>query len=147
MFPVVQLAGRVLARRAAAAALLLLMVVGALTMWIAIPVAWLWLAGQLASSGTLIYLAALLGCPVTMLLWAIGLTRVHDAYLNVTHAGRAGPARSSWLKPMSGERGSRQPASVLDFIMAGSAAIAVVLLVLWYFLLAESFNPTYAPTP
>lgn len=132
--------------RRAGVALILLMIVGSLALWIAIPAGWLWLASQLSNRYELIYILALFGCPITMILWGIGLARIHAAYLRLSGADPARGGRSAWLRSSSGERpGEGEPRPVLDVIMAGSVLLAIVVFTVWFFFFASSFNPTYAP--
>ena len=47
-----------------------------------------------------------------------------------------------WNRSMRGERDAGHPRTVLDVVMVGSVAVALVLFVLWFFLFAGSSIPT-----
>ena len=133
-----QRAGRHLAARAFLA---IVMGLGSLLLWTVIPFGWLRLASSLSDRYTTVYLLALLGCPVAMLLWGWGLYRVNRVYLRL-----ADPTRGS-------DRGSGRGASprgeprltLLEVLLIASAAIALILLMVWWLALAHP--PTSTPWP
>ena len=122
--------------------LVVLMVIGSLALWLAIPAAWILAAGRIGDGHEAAYLVALIGCPVTMALWALVLAKLHSLYLGSSER-RA--RHSGWLEPLGRDPGPTGPAPVLDLILAATVLVAIVALAAWFFFFASSFNPTYAP--
>jgi hypothetical protein len=125
----------------ALAALALLIVLGSLFLWIGIPVLLLWAGGQLTNTNTGFLFAALASIPLAMVGFGWLLYRVNGVYerLQGTEAGSA--QHSPWLESLSAERGrlrrARAPRRLIDVAMTGSAIAAIVLLLIWFFFLAE----------
>jgi hypothetical protein len=115
--------------------------VGSLALWVAVPFGSLWLASLIGDDAQTVVFAALFICPVGMLLCGLGLAGLYRAYLRVSHVD-ASRDRSAWLGSLSGDRRpkrGRRP--VLDFSLTFSAATAIVLLLVWFFLFAENPSP------
>jgi hypothetical protein len=128
----------------AAAVLVVLMILGSLVLWLAVPVAWLWIASHIDKSieaSMRAYGAVAVGVPATMLalFWLLRrLDRFHQALTGSTPTKRFAPA---WRQSLSEERDLHAPTSALDIILAGTAVAAVVALVVWFFLFAGSSLP------
>lgn len=128
----------------AAASLLVLMVLGSLVLWLAVPVAWLWLASHIDSSldaSLRAYAVVAVGVPSTMLLMFWLLRRLDDAHQRMVGAGPTKRLAPAWRRSLSEERDLHAPTSALDIILAGTAIAALVAMVLWFFLLAGSPLP------
>jgi hypothetical protein len=119
-------------------------VFGSLMLWIGIPAGWLWLVSHLSDTYPTVYALALIGCPVTMGLWALVLGRLNGLYLEVS-GGRPDRRRSAWLKSLSGERGSRPPRSLLDWSMTISVIVALLTIAIWFFFYATNYGPGAGP--
>jgi hypothetical protein len=115
-------------------------VLGSLILWIAIPAAWVWGASQLVTRYPIVYAAALLGCPATMVLWGWVLHRLNVVYLRVSGAEQPPPSRSPWLKSLSAERRRYARGSVLEISITVSLIIAVVAMAIWFFFFAHNFG-------
>jgi xanthine/uracil permease len=102
------------------------MAMGSLALWIAIPVAWLWLPRHLEPAGTR-FLVTITGCTVTMVAAGWALYRLEAIYIRTTGAA---------------ERGPGQPMSLLDLLLTASAVIAIATLVFWWVFLGDSSNPS-----
>jgi hypothetical protein len=102
------------------------MAIGSLALWIAIPVAWLWLPRHLEPAGTR-FLVTIIGCTGTMVAAGWALYRLEASYIRTTGAAARGPGRSM---------------SLLDLFITASAVIAIVALVLWWAFLGDSSNPS-----
>ena len=128
--------------RLAAAGLVVLMALGSIAMWLASPVAWLWVASQVVSTQTPTlggYALAFVGIVVTCvaLTKALGvLDRMHMALLR--------PAddrvhRATWLRSMRDGRGPQpHDESVLARVMVVSVGLAFLVAGVWYFGFAGS---------
>jgi hypothetical protein len=126
------------------AALAITIVAGSLIMWIGIPLAWIWAAGQLSHDYPSIYMAALGGCPLTMIGWGWMLFRVNAVYQELAPPPPDAPGvqRSAWLGSMSGERRPRRrQASLLDLSMIVSVIIALTAMAVWFFAFAHTSGP------
>jgi hypothetical protein len=136
---------RMLLSKPAALLLILLMAAGSIAMWVAVPVAWLWLASRLSegsqpSLGP--YVLVIVGIPVSMLVIGKLLARLNGAYAAVT--GRSSRVRVilPWQRSMRDTPGSGRETTVLDVVMVVSVALAVVAFGIWFFLLAGSSLPS-----
>lgn len=126
--------------RLAAVSLAALIFVGSLILWIGIPVAWVWGASQLVTRYPIVYAAALLGCPATMVLWGWVLHRLNVVYLRVSAAEPPPPSRSPWLKSLSSERRRYARGSVLEISMMISVVAAVLSMAIWFFFFAHNYG-------
>jgi hypothetical protein len=113
-------------------------------MWVATPVAWLWIVSQLTESrrpdGTLYALVAA-GFILTMT--ALGvllgrLNRIHGLMTGRLTAGSARHARLAWHRPQSASQEGRQPVNALEVIMVVCVVIAGILFFVWFFFFAGS---------
>jgi hypothetical protein len=127
-----------------AAGLVVVMVLGSLVLWLAVPVAWLWVASRIDTSldaSMRAYGAVAIGVPITMLglFWLLRrLDQFHQQLTGSAPSRRLAPA---WRRSLSEERDLHAPTSALDIILAGTAVAAVIALVVWFFLFAGSSLP------
>jgi hypothetical protein len=132
-------------RELAALGLIVVMVVGSLTLWLAVPLAWLWVASKLNQSldpsfGS--YAAVAVGIPATMLVLFTLLRRVDAAHRALTGtAMESTPAPPPWRRSMRDARQIRTPTSALDVILVATAIAAGVMLVVWFAFFAGSPLP------
>ena len=129
-------------RAAAVAALAVAIVAGSAFLWIGVPVLGLWLAGELTSSAQTFLFAALGGIPTAMVACGWLLYRLNAVYEGLRGEERApGSQRSGWLVSLSDERAphrrARAPRPLIDVAMTVSAVAALVLMVVWFFFIAE----------
>jgi heme/copper-type cytochrome/quinol oxidase subunit 2 len=106
----------------ASAVLLLLMLAGCLLLWIGVPLGWLWIGSQVEGSASLgtALMVTMAGVIVSVVVVVAGL-----AWLNRRHA----ELREARNLPASDQ-------TALETMFVASAAIAVVLFVIWFFGLA-----------
>ncbi len=128
-------------RRIAAAFLAVVIVVGSLLLWIGVPIAGFWVGGKLTTTAEGFLLFVLGAVPLAMVLVGFALYRVNGLYESLRGGEPAGGGRSAWLVSMSDERASfrrrRARRPLIDVAMATSAVAALVLMVVWFFFLAE----------
>jgi len=127
-------------RTFAAGLLALVMLLSALSLWTAVPLAWLWIGSQLAatqfpSMGP--YAVVFFGSVFSILFvaWLLGL--MNELYLRLTGTHSVEPIRLGWLRSMRDSQ-LQQPPTLLETVIVGSVIIAAVALVLWFFLYAGS---------
>jgi hypothetical protein len=128
----------------AATVLVLLMVLGSLTLWLAVPVAWLWIGSRIDSSldaSLRAYGAIAAGVPATMLVIFWLLRRIDLAHQRVTGSIPTKRLAPAWRRSLTEERDVHPQSSALDVILAGTAVSAVIALVVWFFLFAGSPVP------
>jgi hypothetical protein len=128
----------------AAAGLIVLMVLGSLVLWLAVPVAWLWVASQIDKSleaSFRAYVAIALGVPLTMLAIFALLRRLDLVHQRLTGTKTTKTVTPAWRRSLSEERDLHAPTSALDIILAGTAVLAAIALVVWFFLFAGSSLP------
>ena len=121
---------------------------GSAFVWIGIPLAGLWAAGELTDRPSTFLLVILLVVPSAMAAFAWLLYRVNGLYEQLLGRPEAPPTRSAWLASSSEERRTlrraRGPRTLLDVSMTASAVVALVLMSIWFFFLADT---SLAPLP
>jgi hypothetical protein len=125
-------------RRAVALGVLSVMCATSLATWTAVPLGWLWVGSQLASTSRPElepYLLILVGIPLTMAACVKLLYRLDTVYGRITRRELRRHGRAAWLKSLSAER-QRRPTTAADDVMYVSVVIAVVGLLLWFMVLA-----------
>lgn len=136
--------GRGFLSRLGTTGLVVLMSIGGFAMWIATPVAWLWIGSQLTESrrpdGTL-YVIVAVGMIATMTVLGLLLgrmNRIHGAITGrVTDAARAN-ARLAWHRPQSASEEGRTPVNALEVIMVVCVVVAGILFFVWFLFFAGS---------
>lgn len=127
-----------------AGALIILMIFCAFMLWIGIPVGWLWIGSMVVdttqpSMGP--YMLVAVGILASVIVDAIVISRLNQAYQRVTHSEGKVRIPLPWLRSMRGERTSGRPTGVLDVIMVGTVVIAATAAGIWFFLFAGSSLP------
>jgi multisubunit Na+/H+ antiporter MnhG subunit len=129
-------------RRVLAALLALVIVLGSGLLWIGVPIAGFWVAGQLFTDAVDFLLFVLATVPLTMALVGFALYRVNALYVSLRDEDQPRPAsRSAWLVSDTDERRSlrlrRGGPQLIDVAMAVSIVTALVLMAIWFFFLAH----------
>jgi hypothetical protein len=117
------------------------MAIGSLAVWTVIPGAWLWLLRGLEPESTR-FLVTIPGCALTMVAAVVLLYRVEAAHRAATGAPAEAPEPPAWRRSAGEDRGRGRKLSLLDAFLAASAVLALVALVAWWALLADSPNPS-----
>jgi hypothetical protein len=128
----------------AASAIFVVMLFTALALWTAIPVGWLWIGSQVATTqfpaeGP--YAVVGIGIIATIVVdaWLIG--RLNALYMQITGTNKLAPMRPAWLKSMRDSGGMQGTTTVVEAVMMGSVLLAGVVFVGWFFVLAGSPLP------
>jgi hypothetical protein len=128
-------------RKLLAGLLALVIVLGSLVLWIGVPIAGFWAAGQLFTKSTTFVMFALVAVPLGMVVVGFLLYRVNAVYIALRDEEPRPRARSGWLVSQSDERRSmrlqRGGRELIDVAMTASAIVALVLMFVWFFFLGE----------
>ena len=118
-------------------------VVGSAMLWIGLPVAGLWLAGELTDRAEMFLFVALLGIPLSMVV--CGWAPVSPQRPLRGHARRprrpaapVGLARQLQRGAREALRRARGPRTLIEVSMTASAIAALVLIAIWFFFFADS---------
>ena len=128
--------------------LIVLMAIGSVVLWIAIPLAWLYLGSQLTSSSQPTigpYVVVLIGIPVSMFIVGRLLARLNGVYGQVTGKTPEVRVQLPWHRSMRAEREGSHPRTVLDVVMVCSVVLALLVFGIWFFLFAGSSLPGGGP--
>jgi hypothetical protein len=132
-------------RGLAASSIFVVMLFAALALWTAIPVGWIYIASQIASTqfpATGPYAVVAIGILLTIVFdaWLIG--RLNILYIRVTGTNRLASIRPAWLKSMSDSGSPAATTTVVEGVLIGSVMLAGLVFVFWFFFLAGSPLPT-----
>ncbi len=124
------------ARRALTLAVLVLLSVGSAMLWIAIPLACLWLSAKASNSLAQHFLLALPMTIAAMLAWGVLLAWLNQVYLSVTGvlARVEEDERAGWT--------GRRVRGPLEPLLAVSFVMAFVAFLVWFFAYAQN-PPTF----
>jgi hypothetical protein len=132
-------------RDIAAFGLLVIMVAGSFVLWLAVPLAWLWVGSKMNQSldpsfGA--YATIAIGIPATMLVLFTLLRRLDAAHQALTGTlSDAKPVPPPWRRSMRDERNMHAPTSALDIILVATAIAAGLVLLAWFAFFAGSPLP------
>jgi hypothetical protein len=135
---------RGLGSRLGTTGLVVLMSIGGFAMWIATPVAWLWIGSQLTESrrpdGTLYVMVAvgMIGTMVVLGLLLGRLNRIHGSITGRITAATIAHSRLAWTRPQSASDEGRAPVNALEVIMVACVFVAGILFFVWFFFFAGS---------
>ena len=128
------------------AGLIVLMAVGSVTLWLGIPIGWLWIGSQVQaesqSPGFAPYMLVLAGIVISIAVMAKVLAMLNQAYKQVAGDDAVVRVRLPWHRSMRGEDDSRVPRSVLDVVMVISVSSAMLVFAVWFFFFAGSPLPS-----
>jgi len=128
------------------AGLIALMAVGSVTLWLGIPIGWLWIGSQVQaetqSPGFTPYILVLAGIVVSIAVMAKLLAILNRTYKRVAGDDAVVRVRMPWHRSMRGEDDSRAPRSVLDVVMVISVSSAMLVFAVWFFFFAGSPLPS-----
>jgi hypothetical protein len=127
--------------RAVAAFLWILMAVGSVAMWVGVPAAWLWVAGQITSDQAQHITLSVIGVPLAIILWARGLFWLNRLHMRVTM-----PRLLREIEEAPEDEPPRIIRGPLEPLMVGSLAVAILAMAIWFFFFAETPPSTLAPS-
>ena len=129
-------------RRLLTSALAFVIVVGCAVLWIGVPIAGFWAAGQLTENSVDFLLFALGSVPLTMVVTGFLLYRLNALYVSMRDEENSAPrSRSAWLVSSSDERRKarleRGRRDLIDVAMTASIISALLLMVVYFFFIGE----------
>src|SRR5439155_18381664 len=131
--------GRTLAEKPAALFLILVMAVGSVSLWLVIPVAWIYLASHIVKTTQPTlgpYVLILFGVPTSMFIVGKLLYRTNGVYERLTGQDSEVQVQLPWHRSMRGERAPQRRTTVLELVMMISVASALILFGIWFFFFA-----------
>jgi Na+-transporting methylmalonyl-CoA/oxaloacetate decarboxylase gamma subunit len=135
------------ANRIAQFFLVIFMGIGSISLWLVVPVFWVWLASQMQKSSQPSlgpYLLVLVGIGISVFILAKLLAAADRAYGRFSGTGVDARRRMPWHKSMRGERDehTHTPPTVLTRTMVISVSLALTVFGIWFFLFAGNSGPT-----
>ncbi len=131
-------------RGLAASVVFVLMLIAAFALWTAIPVGWIWIGSQVATTqfpaeGPYAVVGVGIVATIVFDAWLIG--RLNALYERITGTNRLAPMRAAWLRSMRDTGGAAGTTTVIEAVVMGSVLLAGLVFVAWFFLLAGSPLP------
>jgi hypothetical protein len=123
------------------AALIGLMALGSLALWTAIPAGWMYATRGMEPAGAR-FVLTILGCVASMTGAGYLLYRLEAVYFRTAGSAARAQAPPSFLRMAGDERVGGTRLGLLDRFMVASAVLALLALVLWWGLLADSPDPS-----
>lgn len=121
------------------------MAILSVTLWLGIPIGWLWIGSQLQqgsqATGFGPYLIVMAGIVVSVIVIAKVLAALNRAYSRFAGHADTVRVRMPWHRSMRGEDDSRHGHSVLDVVMVISVSSAALAMLIWFFVFAGSPLP------
>jgi hypothetical protein len=131
------------AKRTAALGVVGTMIVAALSMWTVTPFAWIWIGSRISdtqqpSAGP--YMVVFFGIVASIVATAWVLSLLNRLYVRLTGSRFIASIRPAWLKGMT-EDHSTSRATVMETVVVTSVALALLLFVSWFLVIAGSPLP------
>jgi hypothetical protein len=136
--------GRTIAEKPAALFLIVLMAAGSISLWLVIPLAWIYAVSHTVKSTQPTfgpYLLILFGVPTSMFVVGKLLYRLNGVYERMTGQDSEVRVQLPWHRSMRGERKQERRTSVLEFVMMISVSLAVLVFGIWFFFFAHATLP------
>jgi hypothetical protein len=132
--------GRAIAEKPAALLLIAVMAIGSVSLWLVIPLAWIYAASHVVKTTQPTlgpYLMILFGVPTSMFIVGKLLYRLNGVYERLTGQDSEVRVQLPWMRSMRGERAVRRRTTVLELVMIISVALALVVFSVWFFFFAH----------
>lgn len=118
-------------RRLTRGLLACVVIIGSLALWTAVPIGWMYFTGRLVADQGGRFVLVIFGVPLSIALVFTLLSRVDG------HRRRLNPV----VEPAS-ENDRPKGHSLLEVMLVASAVVALVALVVWWFFIADTANPS-----
>jgi hypothetical protein len=136
--------GRTIAEKPAALLLILLMAVGSISLWLVIPVGWIYAASHIVKTTQPTlgpYVMIIIGVPISMFIVGKLLYRLNGVYERLTGQDAEVRVQMPWHRSMRGERDVQRRTTVLELVMIISVSLALFAFGIWFFFFAGSSLP------
>ena len=136
--------GRTIAEKPAALFLILVMAAGSVSLWLVIPVAWIYFASHIVKTTQPTlgpYVLILFGVPISMFIVGKLLFRLNGVYERLTGQDSEVRVQLPWHRSMRGERAPQRRTTVLELVMMISVSLALVVFGIWFFFFAHASLP------
>lgn len=131
-------------QRLKAGLLIAVMAIGSFSIWTVVPIGWIWIASQLAESqqpALSDYMLIIAGIAVSVFAIGKGLGALNRRYLALRGTDEMTRVPLPWMRSMRDERREIK-ATALDIVLVTSALVAILGMVIWFFVLAGSPLPS-----
>lgn len=131
-------------RRLYAALLVALMAIGSFSLWTVVPLGWIWIASQLTDTQQpqlSQYILVLFGIIATVFVIAKCLGALNRRFIALTGLDDGTRVPLPWMRSMRDEHRAIR-ASALDIVLVASALLAIVTMLVWFFVAAGSPLPS-----
>jgi hypothetical protein len=133
-----------LGKSLAASLIFVAMLLAALSLWTALPLAWLYIGSKVSKTqfpAETPYAVVIVGLTLSIVVvaWLIG--RLNRLYMRITGTNRLGPMRPAWMRSMRDTSPQEGTTTVVEAVIMGSVLLAALALTVWFFLLAGSPLP------
>jgi hypothetical protein len=136
--------GKAIAEKPVALLLILVMAVGSISLWLVIPVAWIYAASHIVKTTQPTlgpYVMIIFGVPISMFIVGKLLYRLNGVYERLTGQDAEVRVQMPWHRSMRGEREVRRRTTVLELVMIISVSLALFAFGIWFFFFAGSSLP------
>ena len=136
--------GQTIAQKPAALLLIALMAVGSISLWLVIPVAWIYAASHIVKTTQPTlgpYLMILFGVPTSMFIVGKLLYPLNGVYERLTGQDSEVRVQMPWHRSMRGERNVQRRTTVLELVMMISVSLALLVFGIWFFFFAHATLP------
>ncbi len=120
-----------------AAFLWILLALGSVAMWVGVPAGWLYVAGKITSDPAQHIILSVIGVPLAIIIWARGLFWLNRLHMRVTM-----PRLMREIEEADEDEEPRVIRGPLEPLLVGSLAVAIGVMVVWFFFFAERPPPT-----
>ena len=137
--------GKTIAEKPIALLLIIVMALGSISLWLVIPVGWIYLASATVKTTQPTlgpYVMIILGVPISMFIVGKLLYRLNGVYERMTGQDSEVRVQLPWHRSMRGERDSGRRTTVLEFVMICSVGLCLLVFGVWFLFFAGSSLPT-----
>lgn len=133
-----------LGRSLAASLIFVAMLLAALSLWTALPLAWLYIGSKVSKTqfpAEAPYAVVIFGLIISIVIVAWLIARLNRLYVQITGTNRLAPMRPAWMRSMRDSTATSSTTTVVEAVLMGSVLLAGLALSFWFFLIAGSPLP------
>ena len=136
--------GHSVGKSLAASTIFVAMLLAALSLWTALPLAWLYIGSKVSKTqfpAETPYAVVIVGLIASIVVVAWLISRLNRLYVEITGTNRLAPMRPAWMRSMRDTSTPAGTTTVVEAVLMGSVMLAGLVLTAWFFLLAGSPLP------